>query len=227
MAGLLKSIDNWFRGKKDQAAAGLSDPIRDGRFAIEDSEHRVEQFQNKVARFIAVNKQLQREIETQRQEIEKWSSIARKAAAAGQEADVVQAVQAKQRAESVLGEKQKQHAQNEGIINTLRQQVQTAMAKVAQAKSNYAQLVARHEGAKVRKELAKASTDFGGRGPLAELDDLQKAVDTQETEAEAFEEMAQVSAPGKSLEDKYGATNTSATVNDEVALLMAEMRKKK
>jgi phage shock protein A len=222
--GLFKAIANWFRGKKDKAAQALADPIRDGKFAIEDSEKQVQGFQTKVAQFMAVNKQVSREMEGQRQEVEKWERIARKAASAGNEADVASAVQAKQQAEKVLAEKRKQFDQNEKIVATLRQQLQGALAKVAQAKSNYAQLVARHEGAQVRKELAKAASEFGtGGGPLAELDDLQKAVDAGETEAEAYEEMAGATAGPKSLEDKYN-TATSASVDDEVARMMAEAR---
>ncbi len=224
MASIFKSISNWFRGKKDQAAEALSDPIRDGKFAIEDSEKRVRQFQSKVAKFIAVNKQLEREIDTQQREVDKWMTIAKKAAAAGDEADVTQAIEAKQRAEQVLQEKQKQYQRNEQIIEQLRKQVQTAIAKVAKAKSNYSQLVARHEGAQVRKELADAANDFGSEGPLAELDDLQKAVDQEETEAEALEEMATVSAGPTSLEEKYN-TASSSSVKDEVAILMAQAKK--
>ncbi len=222
MASLFKSISNWFRSKKDKAAKSLSDPIRDGKYAIEDSEQKIREFQTKVAKFMAVNKQLEREIDAQRREIDKWLNIARKAAAAGNQSDVAQAVEAKQRAEGVLEEKQKQFDKNEAILANLRRQVQIAIAKVAKARSNHAQLVARHQGAQVRKELAQAATEFGGgAGPLSELDDLQKAVDAEEAEAEAFEEMATTTAGSSALEEKYSAGST-ATVNDEVARLMAE-----
>ena len=221
MASFWKALKNWFRGKKDKAAEAMSDPIRDGKYAIEDSEERIKMFQTKVAKFMAVQKQLDREISTREKEIEKWTNIAQKAAKAGNREDVANAVEAKQRAEGVLKEKQAQHAKNEEILKQLRAQVQSAVAKIAKAKSNHAQLVARHEGAQVRKELAQASTEFGGDGPLAELDDLQKAVDTEEAEAEAFEEMATTAAGSSSLEEKY-STGNSSEVDDEVARMMAE-----
>lgn len=223
MAGFWKSISNWFRGKKDKAAKALSDPIRDGKFAIEDSETRIKEFQTKVAKFMAVQKQLDREIAKQEKEVDKWDSIARKAAKSGNRDDVAQAISAKQRAKAVLDEKLQQHAKNDGILKQLRNQVQSAMAKIAKARSNHTQLVARHEGAQVRKELAQAASDFGNNsGPLAELDDLQKAVDAEEAEAEAFEEMAAVNTGPASLEDKYGKTS-DASVDDEVERLMKEM----
>ena len=221
MASFWKALKNWFRGKKDKAAEAISDPIRDGKYAIEDSEDRIKMFQTKVAKFMAVQKQLEREISTREKEVEKFANIAVKAAKAGNREDVAQAVEAKQRAQAVLQEKQGQYAKNEEILKELRNQVQSAVAKIAKAKSNHAQLVARHEGAQVRKELAQAATQFGGDGPLAELDDLQKAVDTEEAEAEAFEEMAVTAAGSSSLEEKYTAGNSSE-VDDEVSRLMAE-----
>ena len=224
MASLLKSIANWWRGKKDSAAEALKDPVRDGKFAIEDSEERIREFQKKVAQFMAVGKQIDREITSKEKEVAKWDNIARKAASAGKPEDVAEAVQAKQRAEQVLSEKKAQQERNEAILQKLRDQLQSAMAKVAQAKSNYAQLVARHEGAKVRKELAEAASEFGGDGALAELNDLQKAVDSEESEAEAFEELAGETGGPADLEDKYGA-GSDADVDAEVARLMAEARR--
>ncbi len=37
MASLFKAIGNMFREKRDNAAKALADPVRDGKFAIEDS----------------------------------------------------------------------------------------------------------------------------------------------------------------------------------------------
>jgi len=84
------------------------------------------------------------------------------------------------------------------------------------------------EGAKVRQELAKASSSFdSGASPLAALDNLEREVETLETEAEAWEELSTDPAAEaqKSLEDKYGDAGT-AEVNDEVAKLMAAAQKK-
>ena len=221
MASFWKSLKNWFRGKKDKAAESLADPIRDGKFAIEDSQDRIREFQMKVAKFMAVQKTLEREMRNADKEVAKWQNIAQKAAKKGNRQHVAEAVEAKQRAEAVLKEKEAQHAKNEEILKQLRRQVQNAVTKIAQAKANHAQLVARHEGAQVRKELAQAATDFGSSGPLAELDDLQKAVDTEESEAEAFEEMAATSVGPASLEEEYGAGSDTA-VEDEVSRLMKE-----
>lgn len=225
MASLFKALSNWWRAKKDQAAEAIQDPIRDGKFAIEDSEKKIKEFQSKIVKFMAINRQLEREINNQQVEVNKWSGIAHKAAASGNMDDVTQAVEAKQQAQSVLDEKSSQHSKNAEIVHQLRKQLQIAAAKVARAKSNYSQLVARHQGAMVRKELAQAANEFGGDGPLAELDDLQKAVDAEETEAEAFEELACATQGSENLFEKYGS-NSSATVQDEVARLMAQAKQK-
>ena len=99
---------------------------------------------------------------------------------------------------------------------------------MAGAESNLVRLNARLEGAKVRQELAKASSSFaGGDSPLAALDNLEKEVNTVETEAEAWEELSvdATEQSQQSLESKYGSAGSTA-VDDEVARLMESAKKK-
>jgi phage shock protein A len=60
---------------------------------------------------------------------------------------------------------------------------------------------------------------------LASLDDLEKSVNSQESEAEAFEELAESEYHNSSdsLEDKY--STSSSGVDDELAALMAGTKK--
>lgn len=71
----------------------------------------------------------------------------------------------------------------------------------------------------MRSELAKATSDFNtGSSPLAALDNLEKAVESEEASAEAWEELVQVDEPGKLLEEKYGSGSVS--VDMELQKLM-------
>ena len=62
MASLLRSVSNWIRGKRDDAANKLKDPIRDGKFAIEDTEKQIAGFTQRVAALVAQNKRAQRHL---------------------------------------------------------------------------------------------------------------------------------------------------------------------
>ena len=41
---VFQAIYNWFRAKNQEAAAAMSDPVRDGKLAITDSEKQIEEF---------------------------------------------------------------------------------------------------------------------------------------------------------------------------------------
>ncbi len=226
MPSLLKAFANMLRGKKDELAKKMADPVRDGNIAIEDSEKHIAEFTEKIAKLVAETKRLTRQRNNAQAEVDKFTRIAQKAAEAGNEADVRAAIEAKSGAAQRLKSVDSEVKRNEQLVTNLRDQLSKARAKVAQAKTNVTSLSARMEGAKVRQELAKASSEFNSGGsPLAALNDLEKAVDTKESEAEAWEELvgSETGATMEDLEDKYDA-GSSTGVDDEVAKLMAQAK---
>ncbi len=221
MASLIKGMKNWFRQKKDDAANTLADPVRDGKFAIEDSKKQIAEFRHKVAGLLASNKGTEKRRNEAKEGVKKWTSIAKKAAEAGNKNHVGEAILKKQDIEKEVSTLNKQVKQNETVITTLRKQIDIAQNKIATAASNHSRLTAQLEGARVRKELAKASADFGdGNSPLSALDDLEKVVNTEECEAEALEDISGVN--DTSLEDEYNSNSVS--VDDEVEKLMASVK---
>ncbi len=227
MPSLFKAMGNWFREKKDEAAESIADPVRDGKYAIEDSKERIAKFTADIARLVAETKRLERQRDEARQEVEKFDAIARRAAAQANEGDVRQAVTLKAQATARLGDLESEVDKNIKLTDALRGQLDEARNEIANAESNITRLAARKEGAKIRSELAKSSTEFNaGDSPLASLKNLEKAVDKDETEAEAWEDIAkgQAASKGENLEKKYSAS--SGAVDDEVARLLDEAKKK-
>lgn len=215
MPSLFRAIKNWFRAKKDDAAEALSDPIRDGKFDIEDSEKKIVEFKGKIARLMTVNKNRKDDKAKAEQEVVKWANIAEQAANAGNRPDVESAINNKHSAEAKVKAFGDEVANNDKVIASLRKQLEGARQKIANAKSQHAQLAARMEGAKVRKELSTAGSDLGD-GPLARLDNLANAVQTAENEAESYEELNE--SDSDNLADKYSTSN--ADVSAEVEALM-------
>lgn len=226
MASLFKALSNVVRGAKDDLAKKMADPVRDGKLAISDSERQIAEFTSKIAKLVAENKRLIKQRDEAAEEAEKFTRIAQKAAEAGNEADVRSAVEMKTRASQRVESLNAEIEKSEQLTSMLRDQLGKARAKVAQAKSNMTRMSARVEGAKIRTELAKASSDFnGGKSPLSALDDLEKSVEEQESEAEAWEEMVGMEKSG-SAEDLASKYDTPASaLDDEVAKLMAANKK--
>jgi len=221
---ILQAVHNWFRAKNQEAAEALSDPVRDGKLAISDSEKQIAEFTSKIAGLIAETKNLERQLNDAKSTVSKYQNVAAAALQAGNENDARDAITLKQKAEQEVNTLQSQWTTNNALVTKLRDQLNTARIKIANAKSNITQLQARSSAAKIRTDLAKATTEFGEKqGGLASLDNLEAAVNKQETQAEAYEELADAasSTPGQNLIEKYSAGSSS--VDDELARMKASL----
>jgi len=222
MASLFKAFGNMFREKRDKAAKALADPIRDGKFAIEDSKKQIRDYTTQVAKLRAETIKMEAEHKDAGEEKKKYTRIAEQAGKAGNKADVETAVAKITQWTTRAAELKKQIDMNKKTQENLQTQLERARTKVNRAEQNHQTLAARKKGAEIRKSLAMASSQFAeGQGGLAALDDLDEAVRNDEAEAQAFEEMA---APvDEGLEDKYGSG--SAAEDDMVAKFMAGSNK--
>lgn len=215
-----KSLSNMFREKKAQAEKVLADPIRDGKFAIEDAEVQVRQYTTNLASLVAQTKLMSKQHEDAVIEKKKFERIAKEAGSKKNENDVRKAVEAIRKWTTTATELKTQIDKNESVRSGLQKQLDAARSKIACAKQNHQTLVVRQNGAQIRKSLAMASQTFAdNQSGLASLDDLEKSVMTQEAEAEAFEEMA---APtiDESLETRYGSDSSSSDTDEMVAKFM-------
>jgi len=223
MPSLLKAIRNSFRAKKDQAAAALGDNVRDGKFAIEDSEKQVQNLSAAIrtARSNAI--QIESRLKAAKEEAKKYGNLAKQAAGAGNKDDVAEAITKKNTAEQRAKQLETQVKINNAQIDNNRKTLEQSKNKIASAKSDHSILAARKESANARKALASTSASFDSdKNPLAALDDLKKSVEADKAEAQAYEEEAGVGET--TLEDKYGSAGDSS-VDDEVEKLMAAAKK--
>ncbi len=207
MPGLFKTLNNLIRGKADDLSKKLADPERDAKIAITDSKKQIAGFTAKIASLIAETKKLERQCNDALADEDKYLEIAKRAMAAGNEADARGALEHKVQAQKRRATLQLEVDKDRKLTAHLRDELTKARAKVGDAEGNLRRLAARSEGAKIRTELARASSAFNsGDSPLAALDDLQNAVDSSEAEAEAWEELsAEDTGSAQLLEAKYGS----------------------
>ena len=217
---VFQALFNWFRAKNKEAAEAMSDPVRDGKLAISDSEKQIEEFTSKIATLIAETKNLEKQAADSAADVAKYQAVAAAALRAGNESDARDAITLKQKAEQVAQNHAAQVASNKDLVTKLREQLNAARLKVATAKGNITQLQARASAAKIRTDLAKAASTFqSNKGGLAALDDLEKSVKKQESVAEAYEELSSSTAPaGQALMEKY------AVANDSIQAELEQMR---
>lgn len=216
MANLMRAVGNWFREKKDDAAESMSDPVRDAKYDIEDSETQIKEFESKIQALMKGNNNLKRDRQDSAEEVKKWDGLAKKAAAAGNRDDVQSCVAKKQTAQSEVEQYARDVTANDKTIAELRAELGKARNKIAKAKSNTAVLSARMSSAKLRTNLAAGARGLGD-GSLSRLNNLENAVRDAESDAEAWGELHADDVDD--LEEKYGSVD--ANVDEEVAKLMA------
>lgn len=221
---ILTAVSNWFRTKNMEAAQAMSDPVGEGKLAIADSQKQIADFTSKIATLIAQTKLFERQLSDSRGDVTKYQNVAAAALRAGNENDAREALTLKQKAEQQANTIQTQLTSNNTLVTKLRDQLNTARLKVANAQSNITQLQARASAAKIRTDLARASTQFSSsQGGLAALDNLENAVNKQESEAEAYEELAIEAGPaGQNLVEKYSIAGGGA-VDDELQRMKQQL----
>lgn len=191
MGKLFSAIANTIRGKRDEAAQKLADPVRDGKFAIEDAKKQISEFRSVLTKLVASTKRLEREVAAAKEEAKKYDRMARAAGKDDNETAVMQAVTKIEEWEAKRDAAAGQLKKNLADEGRLRKQLSAAETKVSTAQSNMSTLAARKQGADIRKQLADASSQFGsGMGGLSALDDLQSSVDEAEAEADAAEDLS-------------------------------------
>ena len=222
MGKFWKMFSNTVRDKKDKAAEAMADPIRDGKFAIEDSKTKLVEIQGNMAKYSASIKKNQRQLDTELSDVKKWTKLATDAAEAGNEENVRKCITEKAQAQSRADNLKKIIKQDEVYLAKMKSEWQKNNNKVSQAESNHSQLTVRKQMAEARKEFAKGAQGLNSDNCFAELEKLQDSVEADECEAEALEGMVPTDTLAD-MEAEYGSTGAAA-VDDEVAKLMAKAK---
>jgi phage shock protein A len=223
MGKFWKAIKNTVRQHKDDAAEKLADPVRDGKYAIEDAKKKLAEINSTMAKYSASIKKNERKLDTELADIKKYGNLAKKAAAAGNEENVLKCITEKTQAQARADNLKKQIKTDLVYKNKMKNDWQKKNNEVSQAESNHAQLAVRKQMAEARKEFAKGTQGLDSDSCFAEMNKLNEVVESDECEAEALEEMA----PSDTLADmeaEYGAAGDGA-VADEVAKMMAAANK--
>jgi len=217
--GFLKSLTNFCRGGAKKLEEKMADPTRDAEFAIEDSEKMIADFRSKIADGMGQLNLLRKRVPALETQIQNYQTIAERAVDQGSDADASQALQNKSTKEQELEGLKGQIAGFEKDVQVQRDRLNQVQNKVSQSKSKLAVNKMKHEGAKARLALSKATSDFDNNNPLSQLDALEEAADKMEAQAEAHETL---SASETSLEDKY--LHAGPNVSNQLAALKANRK---
>jgi len=217
--GLFRILRNIWREKTDQATKALEDPIREGRYNIEDAKTEILTLRRQLFGLVKTNNNTKKQHKEHLTKVDTWAKLAEKAAKLGNRDDAETALSHMNNAKQSAGSLESQIKSNEATISSIKRDIAKAENQVARAESNHAQLSARMVAADTRKAIAESRDKFNSSSALSALNELEDAVQDAESGADAMEELAPDSS---TLEDKY----KDDPIQSQLDALMAKHGKK-
>ena len=202
MFRLWKALSYWFRSLFGKTTALISDPVRDSQFQIEDAEKERDRFENRIAKLLANNRKIERELNQEVGQVSKWDIIIKKAVAANNRDDARKALVNKTSAESRVNVLKVQLTESRAEAEKLKDDLEHFNIKIENAKRSSTMLAARLEGAQIRSAITSGGSDINSA--FAALDNLEKMANEAVDMAEAHTELS--SSPFGLIE-KYDSTD--------------------
>jgi phage shock protein A len=202
----------------DSLLGGAEDPLKTVRLIINEMEDTLVEARSTAVRALARKKEIQRHIQTLKEQAQDWSRKAELAVTKNREDLARGALAVKLRVESEIAEWQALMPPVESEIKRLDADLAELRAKLAEARSRQRLLTLRGESAESRRQikdqvagLANARTDS--------MDDLARQIDRVESEAEAYD------LGSRTLADQFAQLETSDAVESELAKLRGKLGK--
>ncbi len=155
-----------------------------------------------------------------------WEAKAKMALTKGDQDLAKQALARKVKADEDLNNYKEMYESISAQTEAIGDQVEVLRAKLEEAKSRQAMLIARSQMADTKKNLAKAAGGFDGNSSMEKFQKMEEKIERKEAEADAFTEIAGnnlAGGTGDDLRDSFEKLESDAKVDAELQRLMAEM----
>lgn len=149
-----------------------------------------------------------------------WEAKAKAALSQGNQDLAKQALAKKVRADEEVATYTEMYESISTQTDAIEDQVEVLKAKLDEAKSRQAMLIARSQMADTKKALAKSQGGFDGASALEKFDRMEEKIQRKEAEADAF---AEIGGGDADLLESFDQIEKDAKVDAELARLMAEM----
>ena len=149
-----------------------------------------------------------------------WESKAKAALAAGDQELAKKALAKKVKSDENVASYKEMYETISTQTEAIGDQVEVLKAKLEEAKSRQAMLIARSKMADTQKTLAKNVGGFDASSSLEKFDRMEEKIIRKEAEADAFTEIA---GAKDDTEDEFAKIETDSKVDAELQRLRAEM----
>lgn len=219
--GIFSRIGDVFKANINDMIDRAEDPEKMVKQIILDLQKEVSQATQALGKAMASERIAKRQYDDAVKASADWEMKAKSALNAGEVDLAKKALSNKVKADESVKQYQQMYEQISAQTAQVREQVEALKAKLEEAKSRQAMLIARSQMAKTQKSLAQSVGGLDSSSALDKFDRMEEKVTRQEAEAQAFSEMSGTS--GAADEKTFAQLQHDADVDAELQRLMAEM----
>ena len=227
--GIFKRISDIISANFNDMVEGYEDPEKMLRQAIREMEEAIGNAKPDVARAMASEKTVAKELASNEAQVTVWTHRAETAVEAGDDDLARKAITRKKEYEKIAAALRDQHDAAIEASQTLRRQLEAMQAKLKDAQRRLGTLTARQKAAQVRAKVAQSQAGLTpelDQDAFNKFDRLARKVEMAEAEAEAFSELArserELGKPSEDIESVEEISDTEA----ELLELKKKMKKK-
>jgi phage shock protein A len=217
--GIFGRVADIFKANVNDTLDKAEDPEKMLKQMVIEMEESVNKATLAVANAIANEKSLERKLEKAVNESKEWENKAVQALGAGREDLAKSALEKKAISDRNQADLRPISIQANQTANKMREQLNSLKAKLEEARARQGTLIARSQAAKAQKQIAQSFSGVGSDA-FSKFDKYESKIETLESQAVAFEELA---GQDTKLEDEFKRLGSSATVESDLLALKAKM----
>ncbi|MCD7958814.1 MAG: PspA/IM30 family protein [Ruminococcus sp.] len=219
--GIFSRISDILKANINDLIDRAEDPEKMAKQIIADLQKEVSNATQALGKAMASERIAQRQYENAQRVSADWENKAKAALNAGEVDLAKKVLSSKVKVDADLENYRQMYEQIAGQTAQLREQVEQLKAKLNEAKSRQAMLIARSQMAKTQKNLAQSIGGMNSSSAMEKFNRMEEKVAQQEAEAAAF---AEISGSNNSAEEKtFEQLQQDMAVDAELQRLMAEM----
>ncbi len=217
--GIFDRISRVVRGNINDLVSKAEDPEKVLEQAVIDMQEDLVQMRQAVARAIAEQKRTEQQYTQNLTEAKRWEERAKLALSKGDENLAREALTRKKSyADTAVTLKQQLDTQS-SMVEQLKRNLTTLEGKISEAKTKKNMLQARARAAKANEDLQQTLGNLGTSSAMGAFERMEQKVLEQEAKSQAIGELA-----GSGLEEQFRALESGSGVEDELALLKAQVQ---
>jgi phage shock protein A len=216
--GLFDRLSRVVRANLNDMVSKAEDPEKMLEQAVSDMQEDLVQVRQAVARAIAEQRQTEQKYIKDQSEAVKWEQRAKLALSKGDETLAREALKRKKDFTETAAILKNQLDQQTVQVESLRKNLIALESKISEAKTKKNMLVARSRAAKANEELQKTLGSIDTSSSMSAFERMEEKVVQIEARSQAYGELG-----GIGIENQFAALESGSDVDDELALLKAEM----